>query len=280
MNCMGRSRYPRRGHRIAPAALSDLLRTPVPEGCFTGPADAGLLLCDLDESSWERFDEPTCRALGAAVIRAVGRAARMPLPIGERKLPSLPPGVHVTDLDLEVRTLNCLVAAGIHQRPQDLETLHIDGLLTLRGFWVKCLVDLLTSLEYVIDHPEARRALRQRNAGHVHARAMPRLPQVGLSIAPETLREILTDPLPSELVAGTPGRPPSLRPAEDAWGYLDREAIDRLADIVVSRVNMSGYTRAVQERRVPERPRRAAGRPAAGESHVQLPPPRRLRPGP
>ena len=122
----------------------------------------GLKLCDLDESSWERFDDRTCHRLAEDVVGAVGRAARMPMAIGDRPLPLIPPGVTLADLDLEARTVNCLVSAGLHERPQDLRALTIEGILGLRGFWVKCLVDLLTSLEHVADHPEAQRSLRDR----------------------------------------------------------------------------------------------------------------------
>ena len=159
---MGRGRYPRRGHRLAPVTLRELLQVEVPAKYLTDPADAGLLLCDLDESAWDRFGDEPCQELAVEVVRAVGRAARMPMPIADRRLPPVPQGMNLADLDLEVRTINCLVSAGIHERPQDLRAITIEGILGLRGFWVKCLVDLLTSLEYVADHPEARRALRSK----------------------------------------------------------------------------------------------------------------------
>ena len=65
---MVRSRYPRRNHRLAPATLREVLRVPIPEKFFAnrdrsaGPLRPGMMLCDLDESTWELFDEATCQA--------------------------------------------------------------------------------------------------------------------------------------------------------------------------------------------------------------------------
>lgn len=254
---MGRNRYPRRGHRIAPATLREILQSPVPAKYLSRPEDASLRLCDLDETAWERFDEPVCRALAGEVLSAVGRAARMPLSIGDRTLPPLPAGVKLSDLELEVRTVNCLVAAGIHERPQDLQALRIEGLLSLRGFWVKCLVDLLTSLEHVIDHPEARRALRDRAPGVLDApRVSGHYPRPGFRLAPESLREILSEPVPEDLVSGTTFEGKRLfELSEEVWDCLSGESIRRLSELIVSRVNMSGYNRLIQERPIPKPPK-------------------------
>jgi hypothetical protein len=214
-------------------------------------------LCDLDETAWDLFDESTCHALAAEILRTVGRAARMPMAIADRRLPPIPPGLRLTDLDLEIRTLNCLIAAGVHQRPQDLRSYTIEGTLSLRGFWVKCLLDVLTCLEYVIDHPEARKSLRGKAGVPLKAsRAGGRYPRPGYRLAPETLREILLDPVPSELVAGT--RAEGLRLCdlnEDVWDYLSPETAARLGELIVARVNVSGYNRIVQERCLPRPPK-------------------------
>lgn len=254
---MGRSRYPRRGHRIAPLTLRELLMVPAPRECLPDGSDEGLLLCDLDESSWDRLGEDACRKLATAVVHTVGRAARMPMPIADRRLPPLPRGMKLTDLELDVRTINCLIAAGIHERPQDLRSITIEGILGLRGFWVKCLVDLLTSVEYVADHASARKELRSRATTPIKTpRASSRYPRPGHRLAPETLREILTEPIPTEL------DPKSGRRAwrfcdldETAWDHFRPEELGRLAELIVSRVNVSGCSRAVRQRRLPRPPR-------------------------
>jgi len=254
---MGRSRYPRRGHRLAPSTLRELLQEPVPAEYLQGERDDGLLLCDLDESAWERFGDETCRKLAMEIVRAVSRAARMPMAIADRRLPPIPRGMKLTDLDLEVRTVNCLIAAGMHERPQDLRAITIEGILTLRGFWVKCLVDLLTSLEYVRNHPEARRTLRARTTAAINTpRVSSRYPRPGHRLAPETLREILTEPIPPELAERSAERRLRLCDLDEGtWNQFSREEISKLADLIVSRVNVSGYSRVVRERRLPRPPK-------------------------
>ena len=231
---MGRSRYPRRGHRLAPATLRELLEEPVRATCLPGGND-DRLLCDLDESSWERFGDETCGALAAEIVRTVGRAARMPMPIADRRLPPIPRGAKLADFDLEVRTLNCLMAAGLHERPQDLREMTIEGILGLRGFWAKCLVDLLTSLEYVNDHPEARKQLRAKTTPAVSAPGVSgRYPRPGHRLAPQTLREILTDPVPSELAPDARARDARLCDLdESAWQRFAPATLDRLAELII-----------------------------------------------
>src|SRR3990172_10339298 len=186
---MGRSRYPRRGHRLAPATLRELLQERIPRKYFPDAGDDELLLCDLDESSWKQFGDDGCRKLAVEVVRAVSRAAGMQMTIADRKLPPIPRGMKLTDLDLEVRTVNCLAAAGMHERPQDLRTVTIQRILGLRGFWVKCLVDLLTSLEYVIDHSQECRKLRARETTPIKpSRLSCRYPPPGHRLAPATPR--------------------------------------------------------------------------------------------
>ncbi|NQT15052.1 MAG: hypothetical protein HQ582_20010 [Planctomycetes bacterium] len=254
---MAKSRYPRRGHRIAPSTLREILEAPVPIECLPDGSGEGLLLCDLDESSWERFGEEGCLKLATEVLHAVGRAARMPMPIADRRLPVLPRGMKLTDLGLEVRTINCLIAAGIHERPQDLRNSTIEGILGLRGFWVKCLVDLLTSVEYVVDHPGSRRELRSRATAPIKApRISSRYPRPGHRLAPQTLREILTDPIPAEFNAKAGDRTWRFCDLdESAWRHFGPEEVGQLADLIVSRVNVSGCSRVVRQRRLPKPPK-------------------------
>lgn len=254
---MGTSRYPRRGHRLAPATLRELLEVPVPAKYRNAQTPPGLQLCDLDESAWELFDEATCQALAGEILRTVGRAARMPMQIADRRLPSIPPGFKLSDLDLEVRTLNCLVTAGIHQRPHDLRTFTIEGVLGLRGFWVKCLLDVLTCLEYVVDHPELRRSLRGKASAQLKTGRSPsHYPRPGYRLAPQTLRDILLEPIPAELVAGTPAEGLQLSDLDErVWDYLSPDVIAKLGELIIARVNVSGYNRLMQDRHLPKPPK-------------------------
>ncbi len=256
VTAMAYSRYPRRGHRIAPATLAELLQQPIPEKYRRSPDTRGLTLADLDESAWALFEPEACRHLAAEVVARVGRAARMMLSIGNRPLPALPEGVTLADLDLEVRTANCLVAAGIHERPQDLAGMTIEGVLGLRGFWSKSLVDLLTAMEHVIDHPEARRSSRDEPPLSIRQpMGAHRYPQANHRIAPSMLKDLLDEEIPRHLVEGTPFAGARLADLdESAWGCLSTEAISELAGMVISRVGMGVVNRDVQQLHLPRVP--------------------------
>ena len=273
---MARSRYPRPGHRLAPATLRELLHVPVPAKYLkrvesgewrveskedshppTPPSPLStLLLCDLDETAWDRFGQQVCRQLAEEVVRAVGRAIRLPAPIKDRCLPAIPRGMTLADLELEVRTLNCLVSAGIHERPQDLPRMTIGGLLGLRGFWAKSLVDLLSSLEYVIDHPRARKAPRADPLITIrHFHAAHRYPRLGHRLAPQTLKEVLLERIPSSLTRGTRfSRARLCDLDETAWRHLTPVRISRLAGLILSHAGAAAYTRIILDRRLPNPP--------------------------
>jgi hypothetical protein len=289
---MAGSRYPRSGHRLAPATLRELLSVPVPAKYLTKKEDADLLLCDLDETAWERFGEEVCQQLAVEVIQAVGRAIRTPVPLKQRRLPAIPDRLTLADLDLEIRTLKCLMSAGIHERPQDLQRMTIGGVLAIRGFWAKSLVDLLSSLEYVIDHPEARRALpaatnatkaslwRPLVAGYgirtypplvrpwskrwpsgaraasavalQHLQAAHGWPRPHHRLAPQTLKEVLLDPIPSRLLRGTRFRGARLCDLDEStWKHFTPARINRLAGLILSRVGAAAHHPVILERRLP-----------------------------
>ena len=253
---MGRSRYPRKGHRLAPAALGEILAAPLPPQFGADPGGKRLRLADLDETAWQRFDEQTCRRLGREVIAAVGRAIRRPLPIGHRHLPAMPPGCALADLELEARTFHCLASAGVDCRPQDLPTMTIDGVLALEGFGAKSLVDLLSSLEYLIAHPEARAAKSVRSpAGRRAARAAPRYPRPGQLLAPQALSEVLLERLPARWVRRTPLRGARLCDLdESAWRHLSAEVIEQAARRIVARAAAAARRKRILRRRLPRWP--------------------------
>jgi hypothetical protein len=254
---MTRSRYPREGHRLAPATLRHVLRVPVSAKYLDRAGRAGMMLCDLDGSAWEILGAAACRELAKEVIRTVARALRGPLRIAKRRIPPIPRGMTLADLHLEVRTINCLVAAGIHERPQDLHALTIQDVLRLRGFWAKSLVDLLSSLEYVNEHREARRAVRTEAATTVkHLRAAHRYPRPGHRLAPQTLKEVLLDRLPGRLVRGTPFRGARLCDLDEtAWDHLPPQAIDQLAGLIITRTALATHHPTITLRRLPHPPK-------------------------
>jgi hypothetical protein len=160
-------------------------------------------------------------------------------------------------LELESRTFNCLVAAGIEDRPQDLGRMTIEGVLSLRGFWSKCLVDLLTSIEYATDHPEARVTLRPRRvAGARDRETFGQYPRRGYRLAPATLREILEVPVPAREIANPAVRRLNLCDLdENVSQSLSDSDLSLLGRAIIARVNVSSHNRVVRERKFPTPPK-------------------------
>ena len=201
-------RYPRPGHRLAPRTLAEVLRKPLPPEYSSLASGAPARLCDLDETAWDHFDERTCRCLASEVVRLVGRAARQPAAFTGRAVPPIPSGVSLADLELDSRTYNCLVAAGIEDRPQDLGRMTIEGLLSLQGFWGKCLVDLLTSIEHCADHPESARAVAVRRSTSMRSAKTLAAISPRLSIGPGALPRLLNVPVPRDRIKNRQSRGP------------------------------------------------------------------------
>ena len=156
-------RYPRPGQRLAPRTLADALQHPLPPKYRAQGGQGPMRLCDLDESAWDRFDEETCRALASEIVRIVGREARRPdaASAGEsfRQSPRESPwriwGWHRGHSTVSWRRESMNVR-------KDLQPHDDRRRVEFAGLWGKCLVDLLTAIEYAADHPESRRARRRK----------------------------------------------------------------------------------------------------------------------
>jgi hypothetical protein len=150
---MSASRYPRPGSRIAPVALREILDFEVADVPLRGSYPPRLRFCDLDERSWTHFTAGMCRELARAVVRlTVSRFHSLPAVISSRHLPPVPEIIDFDNLQVEVRTRNCLARlskTGVAKSPADLRNLTIGQVSELRAFGAKSLVDLLTSLEAV-----------------------------------------------------------------------------------------------------------------------------------
>ena len=105
-----------------------------------------MLLCDLDETVWERLSPELIAQLAAAVIGRVNAAA-WGRAIREQRFPQMPRGFRFEDLRLENRTYNCLKKGGWVRSPEKLAERTLGDLLAIRAFGAKCLVDLLVALE-------------------------------------------------------------------------------------------------------------------------------------
>jgi hypothetical protein len=147
---MDQMSYPRPGHPIAPKILAAFLRMPVeiPREFSGSSQSRRLMLGQLDAKTWNRFPENVCREWAEKVVWEVGRVARSSKGFADLRIPPIPDGLTLADLEIDGRTRNALAAAGYDLRPQDLGKLTAEGVLGLPGFWVRSLVDLLTALEH------------------------------------------------------------------------------------------------------------------------------------
>ncbi len=250
-------RYPRPGQRLAPRLLAEVLQDALPAEFAQQGGEEYARLCDLDETAWNRFDADACKVLADKVVHVLGRAARQPAPFTSLQLPPMPDGMSLVDLELESRTFNCLVAVGIEDRPQDLGRMTIEGVLSLRGFWSKCLVDLLTSIEYATDHPETRREPRRRRVSGIRNReTFGRYPRRGYRMAPDVLRDILSAPIPGREISNPVVLGLNLCDLDE---NVSRDLTDSerslLGRIIIARVNVSSHKRAVRERKLPTPPK-------------------------
>jgi len=137
------SHYPRQGHRIAPRALKDILNIPVKDRRM-----AHTFLCNLDESAWENYSPEICQKLALAVVKCTSDFRTVLSKEGGRiKIPVPKTNGKPIFLQLEQRTFNCLNSRGLLDNPVRLAEMTVADLITMAGFGVKSLVDLLTALE-------------------------------------------------------------------------------------------------------------------------------------
>lgn len=150
---MGASHYPRLGFRLAPRSLQEILDVPVLDSQIAQPPRLNLKCSELDENSWAQFNTRICRELGRMIVRQTSAQLRsLPQEVLTRRLPVVPPGIQLDDLDLEPRTRNCLqqiMSSASLERLDELRNVTIGQILRTNGFGARCLVDLLTSLEGV-----------------------------------------------------------------------------------------------------------------------------------
>lgn len=111
----------------------------------------------------EALTEQSRAALSEEVLKEVRAALpRIRAALGNRYLPVPAVEVPIGNLDISIRTYNCLLALGVENQLSLIGELTLDDLLKTRNFGVKSLLDLLTALESVevarevaIDEPVA-----------------------------------------------------------------------------------------------------------------------------
>ncbi len=91
------NRYPREGECLAPLALRDILAQPASKHLQAQLGETGLMLCDLDESVWQRYPSDVVKQLGRAVLARVSNLKALKA-VGDRMFPRLSPGLKLDDL--------------------------------------------------------------------------------------------------------------------------------------------------------------------------------------
>lgn len=141
------ARYPREGFPICPSILSDILNRRIPTN-ITG--EIVMKINELDESAWITFSKKTCEKLGKLVIKETQKAlSSNRRNILNRRISTLPKGLSINDLPLDVRTFNCFARMqGVQLVKKNFVNCTIGDLMMIRNFGAKSLVDFLSSLEY------------------------------------------------------------------------------------------------------------------------------------
>ena len=96
--------------------------------------------------------EVTPETLQILLKRHANGIKTIPQSIYEQTFPKLPDGMKLNDLDLKLRTFNCLKYAGYSNKLQNLTGKPISQLFKIRGFGSDCLIDLLAALQPFFGH--------------------------------------------------------------------------------------------------------------------------------
>jgi hypothetical protein len=138
--------YPHRGRSIAPRILAEILDVPLPPWT----RDQGFaVLGDLDARAWDVLDTEACRQLADLVAYRVQNRIRNAFDLLQRTPDALPSYLSFEDLDLGARTYNALTWTRFVERPSDLAAVSLHQLLSIPGFGIKCLLDLLIACEHL-----------------------------------------------------------------------------------------------------------------------------------
>ena len=171
----GVDRYPRSGDRIAPITLRRLLLEEAPKHLVGPIGVAGLKLCDLDETVWQKLPREAIVELSRIIVArvAAGCSKRTLL---SRRVPRPPECTKLDDLRLEHRTRLCLVRGGFEADAEALGDRTIGEILAIQAFGPRCLVDLLSSLETLL-----ARGGRRNRLLTIEAKRLAALPQARLA---------------------------------------------------------------------------------------------------
>ena len=113
----------------------------------------------MNAETWARFSPQVCHELAEAVVSRVRSKIHSAEDVLDQRVPRPPEGMRLDDLELEVRTYNCLRKARFRGAIQAFGDRTVRELLQIPGFGAMCLVDLLTSVESSISRTQSRTTL-------------------------------------------------------------------------------------------------------------------------
>jgi hypothetical protein len=135
------SNYPRKGHPIAPRALSKFLKQKI--------LFSDLAFADLDQTAWMKFKPLECAELAKQIIDLIDRQWDQVV-LATEAMPFWPKGIPLLldQIDLETRTLGLVIPLMTGRTVNEVRKLKLGDLLHSTGFGVLSLVDWLTTMEY------------------------------------------------------------------------------------------------------------------------------------
>ncbi|MGD0901197.1 MAG: sigma factor-like helix-turn-helix DNA-binding protein, partial [Thermoguttaceae bacterium] len=194
-----KDRYPRPGERLAPYELREFLKDPLPAEICRDYDVAGLRLCDLDETAWERFPPAVMPRLARLVVDRISHV-HFRKEFHLRRFPRPAAFMRLGALRLERRTLRCLKQERFAENIERLGDRTLGQIMSIRSFGPRCLVDLLCALEAL---GAAARA-RESQAAKLKAARSESLSAAATRLAelPEADRIRSDDPRFSRIVQG------------------------------------------------------------------------------
>ena len=178
---------------IAPAVLAPILQQPLPADLAVRAPKSVRVLADLHDPPPSTFSPKDIAILDRVVLRNVAlRLSHLPQSVRMAKLGSPLPHT-IYDLDVSIRTLNCLRNAGYAREPERLAEATIEDLLAIRNFGATSLIDLLAAIErYRLGSsrdPDREASGREHEAEQGSAAELPvAIPPIMRATTPRQLR--------------------------------------------------------------------------------------------
>jgi hypothetical protein len=151
------SSYPRKGEKLAPYYLRDILKVKVSDYMRISKLKRELRFCDLDQFTWINYSEQTCIKMANALVKYFSeRLHSLPEDLYRTKLPQIPDGVPISRLLLGKRTFSILNRNGFICSSRILNNLRLRDIIDIKEFGAKSILDLLVSIETLREYADTK----------------------------------------------------------------------------------------------------------------------------